>query len=161
MPIKAGVLAGFIRIVLGLVFILAAWAKITDASTFYVGLLTYELPLPDLVLRLVATLLPWIELACGLMLWANLWADTIRPMVTFLCAVFVAMLAQAAIRGLDIDCSCFGAGPLAWLERKEIALPRALILLAASGYLSGTWSAAGRRCAAWIRQRVDQRVPTP
>jgi hypothetical protein len=44
----------------------------------------------------------------------------------------VLLLGQAVLRGLELDCGCFGAGAPAWLEQAPVALARAGLLLAAT-----------------------------
>ena len=96
-------------------------------------------------LRLVAIYLPWLEVLAGLDLLLNVWAETIRPLVAALCLIFVVMLGQAVLRGLDLNCGCFGAGAGGWFERPAVALGRAMLLFAASLYLA---AAPGARPAA-------------
>jgi len=45
------------------------------------------------------------------------------------------MLVQAVLRGLDLNCGCFGAAGRGWFERPDVALVRASLLFAASLYL--------------------------
>lgn len=123
------------RCVLGAVFVAAGATKIVHPAEFFGDLLSYRVPLPEIFLRVVAVWLPWLEVAAGLGLLLDLWAETMRPVVAALCLVFVVMLTQAVVRGLDLNCGCFGAGAAGWFERPDVALVRALILLAASLYL--------------------------
>lgn len=124
------------RCVLGAVFIAAGVSKIVHPAVFFGDLLSYRVPLPELFLRMVAVWLPWLEVAAGLGLLLDFWAETVRPVVAVLCLVFVVMLTQAVVRGLDLNCGCFGAGAAGWFERPGAALVRALILLVASLYLA-------------------------
>jgi hypothetical protein len=57
-------------------------------------------------------------------------------MIAALCAVFVVVLGQALVRGLNIDCGCFGPALSGWWDRPVFALPRAILLLAASLWLT-------------------------
>ena len=121
---------------LGLVFVVAGGMKAAHPSDFFSDLLGFGLPLPELFLRLVAVGLPWLEVFTGLGLVLNFWPETIRPLVAFLYLVFVVMLGQAVIRGLDLNCGCFGASGQGWFERPDVALVRALLLFAASLYVA-------------------------
>ena len=120
------------RLALGAIFVVAGGLKIAHPAAFFADLLGYRVPWPELFLRVVALYLPWLEVATGLGLLANLWPETIRPVVAGLCAIFVAMLGQAVARGLDLNCGCLGAGGHGWLERPDVALVRATVLLAVS-----------------------------
>ncbi len=124
-----------IRLALGAVFLAAGLMKIAHPTAFLSDLLSYEVPFPMAFLRLTAAVLPWLEVICGLFLLSDLWPETVRPLVAALCVVFVAMLFQAVVRGLSLNCGCFGPAGWVWLERPGAALVRAAILLVLSGYL--------------------------
>ncbi|HRE80544.1 MAG TPA: MauE/DoxX family redox-associated membrane protein, partial [Opitutaceae bacterium] len=65
-----------LRLVLGGIFIWAGVAKLIEPDRFFLALLGYELPLPEVVLRLIAITLPWLECLCGGALLLNFWPDT-------------------------------------------------------------------------------------
>jgi len=123
------------RIAIALVFVIAGAMKLLHPAAFFADLLSYRVPLPEMLLRLVTVWLPWLEVLCGVGLLVNRWPETVRPLVTALCAIFVVMLAQAVIRGLDLNCGCLGTGGPGWLERPGIALLRAALLCGASVYV--------------------------
>jgi putative oxidoreductase len=125
----------FLRLLLGALFLWSGIAKLAHPAVFFSALLDYELPLPDALLRLVAIALPWLEALCGLALVLNCWPETVRPLVSALCAVFVLALGQALLRGLKIDCGCFGPSVDGWWDRPAFALLRTAGLLAASLWL--------------------------
>ncbi len=125
-------LAMLIRLILGVVFLWASLAKLLAPAAFFGALLGYQLPLGETTLRLLALTLPWLELLCGAALIGNFWPETVRPVVAALCLGFILALTQALLRGLPVDCGCFGgAGPV-WLAHPAVALGRALLLFAAS-----------------------------
>ena len=66
--------------------------------------------LPDALVVPVATLLPPLEIALGLLLLAGLATRLAAVVGTVLLLAFVAGLVQAWARGLAIDCGCFGGG---------------------------------------------------
>ena len=125
-----------LRLILGLTFLIAGEMKIFDPLGFFSGLLSYRVPFPEAVLRVTAAGLPWLEVFIGLGLIFNIWAETIRPVTCLLSLIFVLMLSQALTRGLDLNCSCFGAGGGGWFERLDVALARAILLFAASLYIT-------------------------
>jgi hypothetical protein len=124
------------RWVLGVVFLVAGGAKIAHPAGFFSDLLGFRVPLPEIILRLVAVALPWLEAIAGLGLLLNFWRETIRPLVALLYLVFVVMLGQAVIRGLDLNCGCFGSSGQGWFERPDVALGRAVLLFAAALYVA-------------------------
>jgi hypothetical protein len=80
-------------------------------------------------------MLPWLEVVAGIALGVDLWPETIRFVGVGLSAVFVAVLAQAMVRGLEVRCGCFGPLTPGWFNEPWFALGRALSLLAASIWL--------------------------
>ena len=127
--------AKIVRWALGASFVTAGALKIAHPAGFYSDLLAYEVPFPDSFLRLVAVALPWLEVLCGGALLANLWAETVSFVVACMCLIFVLMLGQAAWRGLDLNCGCFGASGPGWFDHSIMALMRAGVLLVAAGSL--------------------------
>lgn len=95
-----------VRCVLGAVFLYAGIGKIIHPEVFGQAIYRYQL-LPDLLVSLTAIILPWVELALGLLLIFGLWI----PGTVFLCnvllAVFLGLLVVTIMRGMDIDCGCF------------------------------------------------------
>ena len=126
-----------LRWALGILMIWAAIGKIADTGEFLVALRSYELPLPDGMLRLTAVILPWLELICGLSLLAGFWLDTNLAILSCLMIVFLGSTGQAWIRGLDISCGCFGSAieNETFLGSVSFAVFRNLILAAVTIYL--------------------------
>jgi uncharacterized membrane protein YphA (DoxX/SURF4 family) len=135
-----------LRWILGIIFVWAAISKIAILQDFFSSLAAYKLPLPNLILRSVAVVLPWLELFCGLMLIAGLWLRAAVSWVLVLCIVFVLCTGQAWARGLEISCGClnlefFGLNNddypslVAMLESVRFAFVRAIILTGASFWL--------------------------
>jgi uncharacterized membrane protein YphA (DoxX/SURF4 family) len=54
--------------------------------------------------------LPWLEIALGLLLLAGVATRVVAAVGAGLLLVFIAGVAQAWARGLSIDCGCFGGG---------------------------------------------------
>jgi putative oxidoreductase len=129
------------RFVLGAVFLLAGAMKLAHPADFFADLLSYRVPFPEMFLRIGAVFLPWLEVLTGIGLLLNVWAETVRPVVSGLCLIFVVMLGQAVLRGLDLNCGCFGAVGRGWFERPDVALLRAGLLFAASLYVAAILSA--------------------
>ncbi|HSN54191.1 MAG TPA: MauE/DoxX family redox-associated membrane protein, partial [Candidatus Sulfomarinibacteraceae bacterium] len=69
---------------------------------------TYDI-LPLALVNLAAITVPWVELAAGLMLLAGLRTRAAAVLVAGMMAVFLAALAVALGRGLDMSCGCFAS----------------------------------------------------
>jgi len=66
--------------------------------------------LPERLVEPVAILLPWAEIAIGVLLVLGLFVRFAGLATAFLAGTFIIGLAQAKARGLQIDCGCFGGG---------------------------------------------------
>ncbi|HSL17318.1 MAG TPA: MauE/DoxX family redox-associated membrane protein [Methylomirabilota bacterium] len=93
---------------LGVLFVGACLHKIADPRAFAVDIATYDI-LPLALVNLVAITLPWVELAAGLMLLVGLRTRAAAMLVAGMMAVFLAALAVALGRGLDMSCGCFAS----------------------------------------------------
>lgn len=98
-----------LRVMIGGVFLYAGAVKFMDPAGFAVSILSYEL-LPNLVVLPLAVWLPAFELVLGIVLLIGIQTRAAALGSALLGAVFVFALSQAWIRGLIIDCGCFGAG---------------------------------------------------
>lgn len=95
------------RLVLGGLFIFAGTAKIYDPGTFAVELDRYQL-IPWKICVTIAYYLPWVEFLAGLSLFLKSFERGALLLITLLLSVFTLALASAMVRGLNIDCGCFG-----------------------------------------------------
>lgn len=97
------------RLGLAAVWLVAGTIKASDAGQTYVAVRAYDV-LPLATVGPVAAVLPWLELALGLLLLVGLGVRTAAIVSVALLLVFVAGVVQAWARGLAIDCGCFGGG---------------------------------------------------
>jgi putative oxidoreductase len=89
------------------IFLAAAIPKIMDPSGFAADISHYAM-LPDALINPLAVLLPWVEAVMGLALLSGFAAEGAISLASILMVAFLAAMAQAWIRGLDIECGCFG-----------------------------------------------------
>ena len=113
------------RLVLGGVFIAAAWFKIKDPADFALNIFHYRLA-PGAMINPSAILLPWLELLCGVAIIA---APRLRAgaawLILLMLVVFTAAVGISVAHGLDISCGCFspsGQGQrVGWMKIGENA----------------------------------------
>ncbi|MGC5585759.1 MauE/DoxX family redox-associated membrane protein [Ornithinimicrobium sp. W1679] len=131
-----GVVGLLARLVLGGVLLVAGLLKITDLTGSVQSVLAYEL-FSYPVARAVGTVLPLVEIAVGLLLVAGLLTRAAAAAGGLLMLVFVGGIVSAWVRGLSIDCGCFGTGgPVAPGETAYLPdLLRDLGLLALAAWL--------------------------
>lgn len=95
------------RLLLGGIFIYAAWSKIQDPAIFADAVDSYRM-LPQFAVSIVALVLPMIELTAGVALLVTRWPREAAVIMLGMLGMFFIGLSQAALRGLDISCGCFG-----------------------------------------------------
>ncbi|HEY2018794.1 MAG TPA: MauE/DoxX family redox-associated membrane protein [Bryobacteraceae bacterium] len=101
-------LALMLRIVLGAIFVYAAWVKLRDPWELYaLAISSYEV-LPLWAVELVARTLPWLELAVGVGLIAGIWLRLSSTVTSLLLTVFFVLMVRAFSKGMQINCGCFG-----------------------------------------------------
>ncbi len=101
-------LIAVLRLVVGIVFIYASVYKIADPGAFAKSIWYYHM-IPGSLINLIAIILPWVELICGICLILGVWYDGSVILINLMTFVFIIALASAYYRGLDIDCGCFKA----------------------------------------------------
>jgi uncharacterized membrane protein YphA (DoxX/SURF4 family) len=97
------------RLGLAVVWLVSGGLKAIDPDQTYVAVRAYDV-LPAGGVELVAALLPWVELALGVLLLLGVGTRLAAGAAVALLLVFVAGVTQAWARGLSIDCGCFGGG---------------------------------------------------
>ena len=99
-----------LRLVLGAILIYAAYVKIAAGwLSFAASVGSYEI-LPDWAVIFVANWLPWFELVLGLLVVSGFGIRWTGTLTTVLLTAFFAAVTRAYIKGLKIDCGCFGPG---------------------------------------------------
>jgi uncharacterized membrane protein YphA (DoxX/SURF4 family) len=135
-PALAAWISTAARLVLGAVLVVAGALKIADPQASVAAVRAYEL-LPAGLATIVGWGLPFLELVLGLLLLTGIAVRPTALATAVLLGVFIAAVASAAVRGLSIDCGCFGGGgpvpPGQTAYAAEIV--RDLALLAAAGWL--------------------------
>jgi len=108
-----------VGLVLAAVFIYAGVDKIRDPLQFADSIAAFAI-LPAVFINLLALGLPPFEIGCGLLLLGPRTRQVGALAVAIISAMFFTALASALLRGLTLDCGCFGVGapsrPRMWLE---------------------------------------------
>src|SRR5580704_19680680 len=116
------------RLILGAIFIYAAYAKLRAPWIEFVGSLNAFEILPESALEPVAKTLPWCELALGVALISGICQRWFALIASVLLAFFFTVMLRSYIVGLKIDCGCFGPGDA--LGPKTLARDFSLLTLA-------------------------------
>jgi len=143
------------RLVPAIVFLAAAYGKLRDPYAFAVSVYAYRV-LPAAPATLFAVLTPAIEVIAAIALATGWFGRGGAIVIGGLLLVFIAGLMQAILRGIDIDCGCFGKGssPVSfWLIGRNYGL----LLLA----LFPLVAERARRGLSAALPRPDSRPPSP
>ncbi len=98
-----------LRLFIGGVFIYAGLIKIDKPLAFADSIATFQV-LPPQLINLVALALPLFEILVGGLLIFGIFQRQAAFALTFVTILFVVLLVQALVRGLQVDCGCFGFG---------------------------------------------------
>jgi uncharacterized membrane protein YphA (DoxX/SURF4 family) len=97
------------RMVLGFIFVYAGAEKIADPEAFAISISNYRL-LPIFTINFFAITLPWIELVAGILLILGITVKENSSILFSMLLVFSIAIAISLLRGLSIDCGCYGKG---------------------------------------------------
>jgi uncharacterized membrane protein YphA (DoxX/SURF4 family) len=129
-----------VRLVVGVVFIYAAYPKIARPGDFAWNIAMYQY-LHYSNVNMLAIILPWVEMICGVTLIVGLWTRGSAVVVCGMCVMFIIALVHAITHEIEMtSCGCFsqeGAKALA-AHREEVGtslLYRDILMLFATGYV--------------------------
>ena len=96
-----------LRTFLAFVFIYAAILKIAEPGDFSQAIANYKL-LPDISINVLGIILPWIEISAGILLLFGVAVKENSVIISGMLIVFIIAISISLVRGLNIDCGCFG-----------------------------------------------------
>lgn len=97
------------RLILGGVLLIAGYLKVGATDKSQMAVRAYEL-LPISIANLLGLVLPFFEVAIGLLLILGAATRIAAVLGGFTMFIFIIAISQAWARGLNIDCGCFGGG---------------------------------------------------
>lgn len=121
-------------LVVGAVFIYASLDKIAHPDQFADIVNDYRM-LPPLLVNAFALAMPWTEMVAGAALVLGLWRRAAGLLAAALTVAFMVAIAQAEIRGLEIECGCFDVTGLSATQASWDLFARDALLLAASALI--------------------------
>lgn len=108
-PSWAGLAGLVVRVLLGAVWAWAALSKIGDPRRFVQAVRAYDAT-PEWLSKAIGYGLPALELVLAVLLLLGLITRYAAAVSAALLVVFGVGILQAAVRGLEIQCGCFGGG---------------------------------------------------
>jgi uncharacterized membrane protein YphA (DoxX/SURF4 family) len=115
---------------LGAIFVYAAGSKLKDPWALFAMAIDSYHALPTWAVEWLARTLPWLELLIGALLIVGRWMR-ISTAATSLLLVFFSLMVRAYVKGIEINCGCFGPGEaISWktLLRDGAMLAASLLL---------------------------------
>jgi uncharacterized membrane protein YphA (DoxX/SURF4 family) len=116
-----------VQIALGVIFVVAALPKIVDPPSFAHFIYNYKL-VPWSLINLMALVMPWLELLCGLALILGIWKGTARTIIGAMLLMFIGAIAINLARGNAIDCGCFDVSAAGKTTEERLTDMRLVIL---------------------------------
>lgn len=97
------------RIVVAITFVVAAVPKVIDLEPFALDIRNYQV-FPEWSLHLLAAFVPMIEIvgAVAIASGRDRWVRSGAVVLGVLTTAFVALVASVIVRGIDLQCGCFG-----------------------------------------------------
>lgn len=133
-----GWLGTVVRLVLGILWIWAAIPKLHSPLTFVQAVRAYDAT-PEWLSQAIAYGLPVLEFCLGVVLILGIMVRIAAAASAALFVVFLIGLIQAAARGLQLSCGCFGGGGETLQTQYTLDILRDVGLLVLAGYLI-VWS---------------------
>jgi uncharacterized membrane protein YphA (DoxX/SURF4 family) len=103
------VVGAVVRLGLAAVWLTSGILKAVDPDQTFVAVRAYDV-LPMAGVEIVAAILPWFEIALGVLILIGAGLRLVAALSAALLLMFIAGVVQAWARGLSIDCGCFGGG---------------------------------------------------
>ena len=134
------------RLAVAALFLGACLAKIRDPEAFALAVNRYRL-LPGEWVNLVAIVMPWIELTCGLAVLAApaRWRAAGALLIAGMLATFTVAISLNLLRGIEASCGCFSTRADAAVSNGwNLVRNGALIWLALAAFLDAFRRASPR-----------------
>ncbi len=96
-----------LRLFIGGMFVYAAWSKVMEPSGFAMAVRGYKL-IPFSLSNLFALCVSWSELVAGIMLILGIYPRKAAGAIAILLVMFIIAITTTLVRGMVVDCGCFG-----------------------------------------------------
>jgi uncharacterized membrane protein YphA (DoxX/SURF4 family) len=118
-----------LRVALGAIFLVAGAAKIGHAAYFAAQIAGFRI-LPSEVIAPMALVLPFLEVMLGGYLVLGLFTRASAWIAALMLMLFDLAIASAVVRGMAVNCGCFGPNDVTVTTWAEVARDALFVLLA-------------------------------
>jgi uncharacterized membrane protein YphA (DoxX/SURF4 family) len=98
------------RLALAAIFIYAGWVKLRSPWFIFAASIDSYQMLPVRAVEITARTLPWLELLLGMLLVISFRLKWVAIVCGALLGAFWLSMLRAYLKGMEIDCGCFGPG---------------------------------------------------
>ncbi|MGQ9618542.1 MAG: MauE/DoxX family redox-associated membrane protein [Candidatus Aminicenantia bacterium] len=123
----------FSVLILFSVYFFAGLFKIIRPLQFYESIKAYEILREPILIAFVASFVPFLEVFSAIFLLIPGWKKSSSIVIFFMSLFFLFVIISAYMRGLKIDCGCFGGFLLT--ETGLTSIIRNIFLLIFSGFV--------------------------
>ena len=148
-----------VRVFLGAIWIWAAWEKLSRPRDFLLAVRAYDAT-PEWLSKAIAYGLPVLEFSLGVLLILGVVVRLAAMVSGVLFVVFLVGIVQAAARGLQLECGCFGGGGLSDKTQYTVDILRDIGLLILAVYLV-IWSLTALSVDAFLARHDYVEPPSP
>jgi uncharacterized membrane protein YphA (DoxX/SURF4 family) len=106
--VSSRILALLFRLYLGGIFVYASMYKISFPGEFAESVASYQI-VPYWGVNLMAVIMPWLELVCGILLIAGIRSKAAASIIGGMLGVFALAIFAALVRDIPVGCGCFQA----------------------------------------------------
>ncbi|MBK9188930.1 MAG: DoxX family membrane protein [Phycisphaerales bacterium] len=96
-----------VRLILGGLFLFAAYVKLGDPQQFAFSVHAFKI-LPEHLSILATFVIPWVEIVLGACLVLGCWTRAAATLLSLLIAGFLGGIISVIARKMDVTCGCFG-----------------------------------------------------
>jgi uncharacterized membrane protein YphA (DoxX/SURF4 family) len=96
-----------LRLIVGGMFVYAAWSKVLEPAGFAMSVRGYKI-IPFALSNLFALGVSWTELIAGAMLILGIFTRKAAGAIAILLVLFIIAIITVIVRGMVVDCGCFG-----------------------------------------------------
>jgi uncharacterized membrane protein YphA (DoxX/SURF4 family) len=117
------------RLIIAGIFLYAGYEKVREPwLQFAISVESFKM-VPETWLEPIARILPWFEIALAISLLPGIFSRWFSLIATGLFAFFLFIGIRASVKGLNVDCGCFGAGHSGAIDAEWFAEHVAMLAL--------------------------------
>lgn len=117
------------RLIIAVIFLYAGYEKVREPwLQFAISVESFKM-VPETWLEPIARILPWCEIVLGIGLLTGIFARWFSLIAAGLLAFFLFIGIRASLKGLVVDCGCFGAGHSGAIDAEWFAEHVAMLAL--------------------------------